>query len=256
MEEFYKTRKDILNQTRKFHHKKWGTCCTSHDNMIKQWNSIQGVWDLMMNMSSESSPPTRRRYKGRRRSGHETLHRVGGHQSRYEQVGLFRSDVFYTRPIDIFDSKAAVPNFAHHYGYNDRLFYGTYENARIWASKRFSFLDTFEKRYMKHASIDNVHSFDAWGKIRKLFGKRFHQGYHSESFVKSLMDHHGIRVDFKEHCVWRVRTGFKVVASDCDGMEGFSTFEDVRMYQTRNATSSLGGGGGGGRGGDSMILVV
>lgn len=240
MDAFYKARQNVLNRTRRFHHTKWGDCCTSHDNMIKQWHSIQGVWDLMMMMITMT---------------------VGG-VSHYEQVGLFRSDVYYTRPIDILDSKAAVPNFAHHHGYNDRLFYGTYENAKIWASQRFSFLDTFEKVYMRHDDLElQIHPLDAWSKIRKLFDKRrrrsYNQGYHSETFVKSLLDHHGVRLDLKDHCVWRVRSGCKILASDCDGMKGFSTFDDIRRYSPKNvSSSSLGDDGSGCGGGKAVTLVV
>eukprot|EP00978_Attheya_sp_CCMP212_P025137 scaffold80429_cov66-Attheya_sp.AAC.2 len=129
MDSFYQKRIGVLERTRKMYHRGWGECCGSHDNMIKQWNSIQGVWDLMQH------------YAYKQKNG------PGGSDSEnyYEQVGLFRSDIYYTRPIEIFDSKAAVPSFALHLGYKDRLFYGSYENARIWASnKRFDFMHDFE----------------------------------------------------------------------------------------------------------------
>ena len=212
MESFYKHHQEILERTRKNYHQSWGECCESHDNMIKQWNSIEGVWDIMHAAEQKVNEKTNNAERKR---------------TRYDQVGLFRSDVFYTRPIDIFDSQGALPNFAHHRGYNDRLFYGSYDNAKIWASKRFAFVDIFEKRYMK--SID-YQQWDAWSKIRKVFGGMYKDGYHSETFVKRLLNHYGVEVDLRDHCVWRVRSGQRLLANDCDGMQGFSTFKDVRMY--------------------------
>eukprot|EP00555_Chaetoceros_dichaeta_P002003 CAMPEP_0198248984 /NCGR_PEP_ID=MMETSP1447-20131203/625_1 /TAXON_ID=420782 /ORGANISM="Chaetoceros dichaeta, Strain CCMP1751" /LENGTH=202 /DNA_ID=CAMNT_0043933505 /DNA_START=72 /DNA_END=677 /DNA_ORIENTATION=- len=94
---------------------------TSMDNMLKQWYSIKRVWSLM--------------------------------REPYSQVGLFRLDVHYTNPINISDSAAAVPNWGHsdiyyrnpintfaaampNWGHsssiNDRMFYGRYDNARVW----------------------------------------------------------------------------------------------------------------------------
>ena len=209
MASFYNKRTDVMKRTRKLYHRGWGGCCGSHDNMIKQWNSIHGVWNLMEKY--ESTQTKEDKY--------------------YEQVGLFRSDVYYTREIDIFDSKAAVPNFASHHGYNDRLFYGSYENAKIWAAKRFDFVDTFEKQYIKPYNHSDL---DIWSKIRLLFGYKHKDGYHSETFVKKLLDHHGVRVDLKDHCTWRVRSNGKILAGDCDGMKGFSTFNDVKSYRPQH----------------------
>ena len=224
MDSFEEKRRGVMERTRKFFHRGWGKCCGSHDNMIKQWNSIQGVWDLM------------RQYEDTHMNDHDHDGNDNGNGNGngknkhhyYEQVGLFRSDVYYTRPIDIFDSQAAVPNFAHHHGYNDRLFYGTHENAETWASKRFDFINTFEELYMypfNHAELT------VGERIRMLFGYKFKDGYHSETFVKKLMDHYGVRVKLKDHCVWRVRSGQKILVGDCDGMAGFSTFGDVKAYR-------------------------
>jgi len=221
METFDRNRREILERTRKKYSHNWGECCGSHDNMIKQWNSIQGVWDLM----HDSELQLMEDKQSGRFPNHDRKHKEANHY--YEQVGLFRSDVFYTRPIDIFDSQAAVPNFAHHRGINDRLFYGSYDNAKIWASQRFAFVDIFENKYIKPLEHQDL---DAWSKIRKLFGAKFKDGYHSESFLMNLLNHYGVRVDLRDHCVWRVRTGKRLLANDCDGMMGFSTFEEVRKY--------------------------
>lgn len=186
MDSFYEKRQHILNQTRKNYHRDWGSCCLSHDNMIKQWHSIQGVWDLMKQHEVEIWKQFGRTVN------------VPDHY--YKQIGLFRSDVYYTTPIHIFDSNAATANFALHQGYNDRFFYGTYEYAQIWASKRFEFISTFEKSYMIPFS-------DVSGKQK--------DGYHSETYVKRLLDHYSVPVETKKICVWRVRSGPRIQVMDC-----------------------------------------
>ena len=195
MDSFYEKRKEVLERTRRLYHRDWGDCCRSHDNMIKQWNSLQGVWDLMRQYEDQNSDNGT----------------AAGNQHHYEQVGVFRSDVYYTRPINIFDSKAASPSFARNWGYNDRLFYGSHENSEIWASKRFDFVNAFEDSYMR-----------LFNDTRKPRQRNVLDGYHSETFILNLLDHYGVNVTLKDHCVWRVRSGQKLVVGDCDGMEDFS----------------------------------
>ena len=60
---------------------------------------------------------------------HEIPKKITGNY--YHQVGLFWSDVYYTKPIHIFHSEAASPFSPHHNDYNDRLFYGSYNNAKV-----------------------------------------------------------------------------------------------------------------------------
>jgi len=76
----------------------------SMDNSLKQWYSIQRVWDSMT--------------------------------TKYERIGLFRLDVLYTEPIDISDGDAVIPDFLHFGGLNDRAFYGLYKWASQWATTR------------------------------------------------------------------------------------------------------------------------
>jgi hypothetical protein len=74
----------------------------SLENMYNQWHSIESVWDLMQDAE--------------RRRGIE-----------YSRVGLFRTDVKYVTPIDIFKGgDAVIPDFG--FLVNDRMFYGTYNN--------------------------------------------------------------------------------------------------------------------------------
>jgi len=200
MDSFHEKRDEFITRTRKNHHKKWGKCCTSHDNMIKQWNSIHGVWDLM------------RQHEVRLLQGNEN-------EKYYDQIGLFRSDAIYTEPIHIYDDDAISPSFGQYNGYNDRLFYGKYKYAKIWASKRFHFATTFEETYMEHESV------------RKGKGKkRKQQGYHSESYLKHLMDHYRVPMKTKDICVWRVRSGPRIRIEDCIQMENFSHVSDIMWY--------------------------
>jgi hypothetical protein len=86
---------------------------SSMDNMIRQWHSIAGVWRLMRIKETQ-------------------IHK------RYDRVGLFRPDVFYTHPISIMgdnnnateNEHAVIPSMMYYCtrwcGYNDRMFYGKY----------------------------------------------------------------------------------------------------------------------------------
>ena len=58
----------------------------------------------------------------------------------YDLVGMFRADTMFTGPIDITFPKASprlgvVPNFDRCGGTNDRMFYGDYESAKVWANR-------------------------------------------------------------------------------------------------------------------------
>jgi len=94
----------------------------SMDNSLKQWFSIQRVWESM--------------------------------PSKYKRVGLFRLDVLYTEPIDIQNGDAVIPDFHHWGGINDRAFYGLYKWAKQWATARFKKLAIRSKQeniYDMHA---------------------------------------------------------------------------------------------------------
>lgn len=94
----------------------------SMDNSLKQWYSIQRVWDSMT--------------------------------TKYKRIGLFRLDVLYTEPIDISDGDAVIPDFLHFGGLNDRAFYGVYKWASQWATNRLKKLDIRSKEeniYDMHA---------------------------------------------------------------------------------------------------------
>jgi len=53
----------------------------------------------------------------------------------YETVGIFRNDVMFIDEVDIFSSDFAIPKWGSFKGFNDRMFYGTKENALKWAGR-------------------------------------------------------------------------------------------------------------------------
>jgi hypothetical protein len=192
VQEFMIQRGEFLNHTRKQNYMGWGDCCTSHDNMIQQWHSIQGVWNLMI--QSEEQILSKK------------AHGIDVHGPYYQQIGLFRTDTYQVTPIDIFDSDAALPNFAHNAGYNDRMFYGTRQNAAIWAD-RFAFSNIFETIYNPK--------------------ERRHHGYHSETYLKYLMKHYKVPVELKLICMWRIRSRGRLQGKDCRDLKRYSLSTNI-----------------------------
>jgi hypothetical protein len=142
---------------------------TSMDNMIKQWNSLEGAWKLM-----EEHAKT--------------------HQKSYARVGFFRPDVLYDTPIALHED-AVMPRMG--IPSNDRLFYGTYENAKIWSTRRFS----------------SIHQALEEGKLRL--------GLHSETYLAQVIYPQMTSPVVRKHiCFYRVRnTGF-IRWDDCWDYKG------------------------------------
>lgn len=192
---FYSKRNQFLRQSRlHYHHdfEKEEKCCNSHDNMIKQWHSIQAVWELMRK--------------------NEMMKGKGGEDEMvyYEQVGLFKSDVYYISPINIMDSIASLPNHSYNWGYNDRMFYGHRKNAEVWAD-RFSFTEKFENDFMT--------KFDANGTEEK----NNCNGYHSESFLRHLLREHDVEVQPRAICTWEIIEASQLSTNDCDSLEEYKS---------------------------------
>jgi hypothetical protein len=116
------------------------------DNIVKQWHSIDSVWNLMEDFIKYSSIQQKQ-------------------QRKYLRVAMMRSDVMYITPIDLFASPMApstladdekgtpptsisqqviIPDFAK-YPINDRLIIGPYEAVKVWATQRFPRIDHFAK---------------------------------------------------------------------------------------------------------------
>lgn len=136
---------------------------TSMLHMIRQWYSIDRVWKAMESYSN------------------------------YDVVGLFRLDTMFITPVSLFDRDAAVPNFGNwQSALNDRSFYGTWDNAKVWSTKRF----------------ENVEEF-----VAKPEGS---QGLHSELYLHWLLNKYGIFVTLEPICFYRVRATGKMMDDDCD----------------------------------------
>lgn len=113
----------------------------------------------------------------------------------YDRVGLFRMDVLYTGPIDIMSAgDAIVPDFLKSGGMNDRMFFGLFEYARVWATGRFGLVGTY---------------------LNYLHKRNEPIELHSESFMKFLM--RGINVKEENICFKRVRATGEIMNTDCKG---------------------------------------
>ncbi len=119
------------------------------DNIVKQWHSINSVWEAMEKSSTRAS--TNRDPK----------------RFQYRRVAAMRNDVIFLTPIDIYNipvavknasaaaevrskgdfsnnTAAVIPNFAK-WPVNDRLIYGPYSAVKIWASQRFARIEDYSK---------------------------------------------------------------------------------------------------------------
>jgi hypothetical protein len=132
-------------------------------NMYKQWHSIERVWDMMQEAEQNLN-------------------------IEYERVGLFRTDVQYMTPIDIFDGDAVIPKFG--FLVNDRMFYGKYEHAHVWAKIRYPSVGCYVPR---HRSIN----------------------MHSEFFMNDLILKNLPNVTKKDICFYRARANGAIWDDDC-----------------------------------------
>jgi hypothetical protein len=95
------------------------------DNMVRQWHSIDSVFQLMEKHAKR-------------------------HDINYTRVAMFRNDAMYLTPIDIYmldkdyndtrNQHVVVPYFGSH-PINDRMIYGPYEAIKIWSTKRFELIE-------------------------------------------------------------------------------------------------------------------
>mmetsp|Transcript_14941 Transcript_14941/g.32218 ORF Transcript_14941/g.32218 Transcript_14941/m.32218 type:complete len:433 (+) Transcript_14941:260-1558(+) len=221
MESFYSKRGEVLNRTRKNFHRDWGECCVSHDNMIKQWNSIEGAWNLMRAHEKKIQSVSAGLAMSLSSNGNGTIDNDKESTSTsipyYKYVGLFRMDVFFVTPIEVSGAVAVVAKFSSAYGYNDRIFYGEYKWAKVWATKRFGFIPDFEEKYMLDPKQE--------GHNRPV------AGFHAEFFLKNMMDHYKVPVMKSERdCFMRVRSGARIMQADCQDLPEFDSMNKVAKY--------------------------
>lgn len=139
-------------------------------NMKKQWISIERVWDIMEQHALTTQ-----------------LARGNTSLRPYDRIGLFRLDIKYETPIHIHRGAAVLPLFGEHVGVNDRMFYGDYKYAKIWATTRFKFIYRW-----KHSGSMN-----------------------SERYLKQLLDHFNVPYETAPCvCFERVRANNKIDHTD------------------------------------------
>lgn len=151
----------------------------SMDNMIRQWHSVEKVWSLMETYE-------------------DTMHK------RYDRIGLFRSDVFYTHPIPINNSSevAVIPEMMYKVtmwgGFNDRMFYGQRKYGKVWSTERFKSVDAYLE----------------WQQLNTDTKKK--KGLHGEDFMKYLLTiQHPIPVQMQDICFMRIRSSGLILKGDC-----------------------------------------
>jgi hypothetical protein len=152
------------------------------DNIVRQWHSLQSVWQLMEDESKKLGIA-------------------------YNRVAMLRSDVLYVTPIDIYrvnntyidrsNKNAVIPGFAL-YPVNDRMIYGPYSAVKIWATERFKRLE------------DHVRTVEPG------------LGMHSEIFLNDAIlpaiEQSGTKVvTDNDICFFRVRSDRSVRTFDCIG---------------------------------------
>lgn len=171
MEEFERNHSVLLGMIRNetnieknpFIGKVKGYTVETHANVIKMWHSIEGVWDTMMEYASSQNVT-------------------------YERVAMLRVDVVFITPIDIFstpplaktvfnittnrtfdtgNNMSVVPGFSK-FPVNDRMFYGPYDAAEIWATGRFQRLDHFVYKLHETLHSEKFLAFEIFPAIQEL----------------------------------------------------------------------------------------
>jgi hypothetical protein len=100
-------------------------------NMVKQWHSIDAVWQHM-----EKNVRILKR--------------------NYSRVAMLRNDVMYVTPFDVYqlstherdvhNNHFVIPDWAN-YPINDRMVAGPYETVKIWATERFQRVESHVRTY-------------------------------------------------------------------------------------------------------------
>jgi hypothetical protein len=94
---------------------------------VRAWHSINSAWTLMEHSAAKRG-------------------------IQYTRVGMFRSDVLYVTPMDIYQTDKDTYDTKNNQALlapfgaipvSDRMFYGPYEAVEIWATKRFDFLEHY-----------------------------------------------------------------------------------------------------------------
>mmetsp|Transcript_25395 Transcript_25395/g.54160 ORF Transcript_25395/g.54160 Transcript_25395/m.54160 type:complete len:520 (+) Transcript_25395:48-1607(+) len=100
-------------------------------NMVKQWHSIDAVWQHM----EENAKALKKSYS---------------------RVAMLRNDVMYVTPFDMYslsnnerdigNNHVVVPDWAN-YPVNDRMIAGPYDAVKVWATERFQRIESHVRDY-------------------------------------------------------------------------------------------------------------
>ena len=165
---------------------------SSMDNMIKQWYSIQSVFNYMNSFSTK-----------------------------YDHVGMFRVDLIYETPIYLNDEDAIQPNFGHvmpqlHF-MNDRFFHGSFNASKHW-SLRFSYVEKFLKE-IKGTKDEN----------RGLHSETFLY-YLMKDYLRTTRTSGEKHVPAGRMCASRVRNDCRLKSPyDCKGFFGLYEVRNVTV---------------------------
>ncbi|KAG7343269.1 hypothetical protein IV203_021214 [Nitzschia inconspicua] len=170
---------------------------TTMDNIVKQWHSIETVWNEMERSA-------------------KMLNKT------YSRVAMLRSDVIFIDPIDIYliqnkkkdilNQHITIPDWAG-WPVNDRMVYGPYNAVKVWATERFERLDNY---------------------VRTDVISRAGYGMHPEKFLnRALLPHITKKLGYrlektKRFCFVRVRADGGIWIDDCN--KGFPENNATRTF--------------------------
>eukprot|EP00980_Cylindrotheca_fusiformis_P012760 scaffold3118_cov64-Cylindrotheca_fusiformis.AAC.18 len=135
---------------------------SSLDNMIAQWHSIEGAFNLMEDHAKQN-------------------------HIEYTRVAMLRNDVLYLTPIDITqldnetvdseNQRFVVPNFCK-YPVNDRMIYGPYDAVKVWSTERFRLIEKRVQQPDKAGSVMHSEHFmndSIFSTITQQYGYEMHR---------------------------------------------------------------------------------
>ena len=180
---------------------------SSLENIIKQWHSIDAVFQLMEDSAKQQ--------------------KIG-----YSRVGMFRSDVMYLTPIDIFvldkgkidahNNHVVVAPFARA-PINDRMVYGPYEAVKIWSTKRFELVEERVQQNQEPGFVLHSERFLHGAVFPKIEAFSSSSSSSASGVGVGSSDDQKMIISFQTEinhdiCFIRVRADHSAMISDCNPM--------------------------------------
>lgn len=244
---------------------------TTLDNIVRQWHSIQAVWDAMEEAAPSFSTST----------------------PQYRRVAVLRNDVIYLTPIDIYgvpsslsssvsthvvsdsdsdsdkkspmplplpltvspcddeniDGISVIPKFAR-FPVNDRLIYGPYDAVKIWASERFERVEAFAQQTVHHPTLKGMtmHSetFMNYGLLSAIHGRPVVDNSGDSNNHVNKKFHHRVLQD-PTICFLRVRADGAIWTEDCESYRSHGDPNDANGSEATGSKAQASEGYPGGR---------